>query len=95
MSWIRLFYPKPQFDLKRWPPWFRPVHQRALALAYYVSQTIALVGLSVVYLLLFVPLALLFAISGRDPLEKRMNGERKSFWKKSEPVSSIDFQRMF
>jgi len=95
MNWIRLLYPKPHFDLRGWPRIVQAVHGRGLALAYYVSQTLALLGLAALYLVVLLPLKGAMACRKNDPLGFRLLPDTESYLKKSEPVSEIDFTRMY
>ncbi|HRO68647.1 MAG TPA: hypothetical protein PL182_13830 [Pseudobdellovibrionaceae bacterium] len=94
MSWIELLYPKPNFDLSGWPRLIRAVHGRALAFAYYASQTLALIGLAILYLSVILPIRGWQALRGEDPLELRFTKE-PSYLKKAPPVAQIDFTRMY
>lgn len=94
MNWIELLYPKPNFDLSRWPRPIRAIHGRALVFAYFVSQTLALIGLTVLYVAVILPIRGWQAVRGSDPLELKFTQD-PSYLKKAPPVAEIDFTRMY
>lgn len=94
MNWIELLYPKPRFDLKGWPRPLRIVHGRALGFAYYVSQSLALLGLFLVYVLAILPVRGWLFLRRADPLERSFTDE-PSYLKNAPSVPEIDFTRMY
>ncbi len=95
MNWIKLLYPRPQFEMQGWPLWIQQIHGKALAIAYYLAQTVALLGLTIIYLILIVPLKTIAWMRGQDPLSLKIDSNQKSYLQNSESVTKIDFKRMY
>lgn len=94
MNWIRLLYPRPHFEVTWGPRWMRRIHAVALTLAYYFSHSLALMGLSLIYLLVILPLKIFWMARGRDPLRMRPE-TRASYLEKIPHPTPTDFERMF
>jgi hypothetical protein len=95
MSWIKLLYPPPQFDFHWGPWWLRRIHTLALHVAYYLTHTLALVGLALIYFVAVVPMKITAGLKKQDLLEEKFPGNEKSYLKKSEDLSTMDFKRMY
>lgn len=95
MNWINLLYPRPHFAVTTGPTWLRKTHSLALNLAYYLTHSVALIGLSVIYFALILPLKFYALLRGQDLLEKTLSRNAITYLKKSEDLSSMDFKRMY
>ncbi len=51
-----------------------------------IGIVVSTVVLLVIFFLLLTPLALVFKLMGRDPLQRRMNPEAKSYWHPRRPA---------
>lgn len=95
MKWIKLLYPHPHFEMQGWPLWIQKVHGKAMLVAYYIAQTLALLGLAIIYLALIIPLKTVSWMRGQDLLSLKIEKDRKSYLQNSDSVSKIDFKRMY
>ncbi|HEX7675450.1 MAG TPA: hypothetical protein VF412_14840 [Bdellovibrio sp.] len=95
MNWIKLLYPHPHFEMQGWPLWIQKIHGKAMIVAYYIAQTLALLGLAIIYLALIVPLKILSSLRGQDLLNLKIETQRQSYLLKSDPIQKIDFKRMY
>lgn len=95
MNWIKLLYPHPHFDMQGWPVWIQKIHGKAMLVAYYIAQTLALLGLGIIYFILIVPLKTVSWLRGQDLLSLKFDSEKSSYLQKSESVQKIDFKRMY
>jgi uncharacterized membrane protein len=65
-----------------------------LGLALGTVTSPVLLGL--VWILLFVPLGLIFRVAGRDPLQRRFPSERDTFWEPHPPPRDVrNYYRQF
>jgi hypothetical protein len=95
LNWIKLLYPPPHFDLQFGLVWMRKIHVVALTIAYYLTHTLALVGLTLIYFLCLIPLKLWFIATDKDPLQRKYDSNLKSYLKISEDLTKMDFKRMY
>ena len=95
MNWIKLLYPAPHFEFQWGPWWLRRIHTFALTIAYYITHTVALAGLSFIYFVAVLPMKFMADLKSQDLLEEKFPGNEKSYLKKSEDLSTMDFKRMY
>jgi hypothetical protein len=95
MNWIEILYPKPSFYISPVLGKFRHVHKLALSIAYYITQTLALLLLALIYWTLIVGTKIWMTRKSKDPLQRKYAPELKSYFQESKNVKSIKFQRMY
>lgn len=95
MNWIKLLYPKPSFNVSPWLGRFRRIHEGALHIAYYITQTLALIILAIFYFVFICPVKILAVLKREDLLDQKLSLHQESYLKKSETINSTDFKRMF
>ncbi len=95
MNWIKLLYPRPSFEVTLGPKWMREIHGKALLIAYYLTHTLALVCLCIIYFVVIVPFSLWALIKGDDLLDEKLKPKDKSYFQKSEDLALLDFKRMY
>lgn len=95
MSWIRILYPKPVFNISPSLGKFKHIHNLALHIAYYIAQTIAHIALCFIYAGIVIPHKIVLKISSRDLLNKMPNKNLDSYFEKAPQVNQIDFKRMY
>ncbi|HTL58798.1 MAG TPA: hypothetical protein VL361_24135 [Candidatus Limnocylindrales bacterium] len=72
------------------PPWFRAYYRVSTRCGFWLSLMIARIVLAVLFLLIIVPLGLLFRLMGKDGLHlKRVSGQ-DSYWTEAKPTSPLD-----
>ena len=71
------------------PMLLAPVYAAWMKLAYLLGWVNSRILLSVIFFLLFTPIALVTRLFGRDALDRRMNEKAISYWKQRQPVESI------
>jgi hypothetical protein len=62
------------------PPAIRPVFVGLSLVAFPIGYVIGFLALALVYYLLVTPIGLVFRLLGRDPLNRRFDSERASYW---------------
>lgn len=95
MNWIEILYPKPTFQINPILGKFRKIHQIALTVAYYITQTVALIFLTLIYWTVILLCKLRLVLRCEDPLRLEWTTSSESYWQESESVRSIDFKRMY
>lgn len=95
MNWIEVLYPKPSFFISPALGRFRHIHRIALSVAYYLSQTLALAALTVLYFTLILGSKVWLVFKGQDPLKRKFLEGSQSYLQKSKSVKEINFQRMY
>lgn len=95
MNWFRLLYPHPSFEVPPGPNWLRFLHGKALHLAYYLTHTVALIFLSLIYLIVIIPLKVGAALRGQDLLKEKLDPQAESYFQESESLKNLDFKRMY
>ncbi len=77
-----------------WPAVVRPVYRLALAVTAPIGAVVSRLVLAAIYYLIFTPIALLFRLVGRDELELRRSGDRKTYWRAARgPRAARDYFR--
>jgi len=74
--------------------WLRPSVVRPLFIGltlvtFPIGLIVGELAMLLVYVLAFVPLAIVFRVIGRDTLQRRGTTDQKSFWQPRQPVSKI------
>ena len=62
------------------PALLRPIYVGWMVLAFPIGWTISLFTLAIMYYGLFTPLALIFRLLGRDPLDRRFEPAAETYW---------------
>ncbi len=63
-----------------------PVYKAAIFIAHYLGWFNTRLILGLIYFLLFTPIALIFRITGKDLLDKKIDKKAKSYWNIRERV---------
>jgi len=58
----------------------KPFYVGMMILAWPIGMAISMVLLSLIYYGMFTPVALFFRLTGRDPLERKLDPNAKSYW---------------
>ncbi len=72
------------------PPFMRAVYVGWMYAAYPLGWTISHGMFAIAYYGLLTPLGLLMRLAGRDPLTRRLDRSRNSYWIRRKPAESID-----
>ena len=72
-----------------------PVERGWRALAHALGWVNTRVLLAVVYFLVFAPIALVLRIAGKDPLERRRDPGRATYWRTREPAEPDHLTRPY
>ncbi len=75
------------------PDWLRLIYVGWMVLAFPIGWTVSQVITAVIFYLLFTPIALLFRLIGRDPLERAPHSAQETYWA-PKPVPA-DLRRYF
>jgi hypothetical protein len=63
-----------------WPPGNRPLFVLMSLAAYPIGFVVSHVALAILFFFVLTPVGLLFRLLGRDPLTRRFEPERPSYW---------------
>ncbi len=78
------------------PDWLRPIYVSWMVLAFPIGWTISQLILAATFVLIFTPIALVFRLIGRDPLQRARRPERETYWApKPAPVSLRRYFQQF
>ena len=75
------------------PQWVRLIYVGWMVLAFPIGWTISQIILAVMFFGLFAPIALVFRLLGRDPLDRTRRPDRESYW--APKPASADLSRYF
>lgn len=75
------------------PGWFRGYYRLSMRAGFWLSQVVARVVFTLVFVLLITPLGALSRLMGKDPLKLKRRNNVQSYW--TESKSSSDLERMF
>ncbi len=70
------------------PRSLRPIYAGWMIAVFPVGWITSRLLLSAVYLAVFMPLGLFFRLAGRDPLERRFDSSRTSYWEPRKPEAA-------
>ena|SRR5690349_20880131 len=75
------------------PRWFRPLYRTGMTVSFRIGQVMGAILLTLFFLLVLTPIALLLRLTGKDLLHLKRDPHATTFW---EPAKSSDhFDRMF
>lgn len=75
------------------PGAIRPIYVGWMVLAFPIGWTVSRVLLAIVYYGVFTPVGLIFRLIGRDPLSRRFEPDRPSYW--TPKAATTDLRRYF
>lgn len=75
------------------PRWFRPLYRGGMTLSFHIGQVIGTILLTLIFLFVLTPIALLLRLAGKDLLAIKRDPNATTFWQPAKP--SNDFDRMF
>ena len=79
------------------PPALKPVYIVWMRLAYVLSWINTRLILVVIFYLIFTPFALILRLLKKDPLDRKIDKTKESYWIKKEdrPFNRLDYERLF
>lgn len=95
LNWISLLYPRPHFEVSPALGWLRYPHTVALHVAYYLTHTLALMGLIIIYVLVVLPLRVFQLIKSEDPMELKLGTSKESYFVTVRNIEDTDFNKMY
>lgn len=75
------------------PVWFRGFYRAGMTVSFRIGQVLGFVWLSIFFLLILTPLALLLRLLGKDLLALKRVKSASSYWRAAKPPGP--FERMF
>ncbi len=72
------------------PAWFRGYYRVSTRIGYWLSEALARVILSLIFVFLLVPLGLVLRLLGKDPLRLRRTRPVETYWSNARPTSPLD-----
>jgi hypothetical protein len=75
------------------PRSFRPLYRCGMTLSFHISQIMGTILLTIFFLIVLTPIALLLRLTGKDLLALKPDPNATTFWQPAKP--SNDFNRMF
>lgn len=67
------------------PTWLKPLYQRWMRVAYFISSIVTVVGLSLLFYGIFAPIGILLRLFKKDFLDRSFDKMASSYWSKREP----------
>ena len=61
------------------PPWLRPIYRGWMRFGLLASRVVTPLVLGIVYFVMISPMALVMRLLGKDPLQRTLDPERKSY----------------
>ncbi len=71
------------------PCWFRGYYRVSTRVGFWLSQVIARIVLTLIFIILITPLGILLRIFGKDLLRLKRTGQ-ESYWNAAKPSGSLD-----
>ncbi len=71
------------------PQLLKPVFVGLMIITMPIGMVVGELAMLLIYFGLFLPMAIVFRMIGRDSLQRRSGHNEKTFWQKRNPVSSI------
>lgn len=68
-----------------WPRGNRPIFVLLSVVTFPIGFVLSYVILGAVFFGLFAPIALVFRLIGRDPLERKLDADAQTYWSKARP----------
>ena len=68
----------------------RPLFVGLILVTFPIGIVVSYVLMGFVFYVVFTPVALVFKVIGRDPLERRFDREAKTYWVKRRPVEGTE-----
>jgi hypothetical protein len=72
------------------PAWLRPAYIGLTVVTYPIGWVVSYVLMVAVYFLVFVPIAVVFRILGRDPLSRALDRQAKTYWMAYNPDRGME-----
>ena len=72
------------------PGWLRPVYLGLVLATWPIGQVVSRVTLALLYLVAFVPLALVFRLIGRDALRRAAEPALPTYWEPYQPNRGLE-----
>lgn len=72
-----------------------PIRYAAQTVAYYLGIVNTYILLTVIYVILFIPVSLIFKISGRDSLNLKWDSKLNSYWVKKKKQDKYFMKHQF
>ncbi|MBI1924667.1 sxtJ [Candidatus Poribacteria bacterium] len=71
------------------PTILAPIYVAWMKLAFILGWVNSRILLSIIFFLLFTPIALVLRLLGRDALDRRIEKQATSYWRERQPIKSI------
>lgn len=68
-----------------WPTMLRPVYVVWMVLVFPIGWTVSHLLMAATFFVLMTPLGIAMRLCGYDPLERKLDANAKTYWKKREP----------
>jgi len=75
------------------PPLFRLIYRIWIALSVILGYFISRVLLTIIFVIVVVPMALIMRLVGKDPMDRRLGPDAPSYWIKREPQEDTSLER--
>ncbi len=75
------------------PPVFRLVYRGWIGISIIIGYFISRAILTLIFFLIITPTGLIFRIIGKDPMERKIDPARESYWQKREQEQDTSIER--
>mgnify|MGYP005857328415 CR=1 FL=1 len=75
------------------PPVFRLIYRAWIGISIIIGYFISRVILTLIFFLVITPTGLIFRLIGKDPMERKMDPNAKSYWQKRVRESDTSIER--
>ena len=72
------------------PRYVRPIFLAAALAALPIGLVIGEIALIAIFVFVFTPMGIVFRLVGRDPLQRRIDRKRASYWTEKEPARDVE-----
>ena len=75
----------------RWaaPTWLRPLYVGLMAASLPIGLVMSHVVVGIVFFGVVTPIALLFRLTGRDPMQRKLDREASTYWTRRSPIADV------
>jgi hypothetical protein len=74
-------------------PLFRQLYSLWLAFSVILGYFVSRILLTIIFFLVITPMALIFRVMGKDPMERKLDGKATSYWSKKEQEANPSIER--
>ena len=74
-------------------PLFRSIYRSWLAFSVILGYFVSRILLTIIFFIVITPMAVIFRIIGKDPMERKLDPKAGSYWLRKEPEADTTIER--